>query len=101
MATVPAAAIRFVLTDINTVLGQQERQRLLHVSAPGMLEGACNPTQIQTDPASMSFCMLPIQEGAGHAVLSAYVEIVFDNADNRIPVRLAARAWLCEVLQMR
>jgi hypothetical protein len=27
------------------------------------------------------------QEGAGHAVLSAYVEIVFDNSDNRIPVR--------------
>lgn len=26
------------------------------------------------------------QEGAGHAVLSAYVEIVFDNADNRFPV---------------
>lgn len=26
------------------------------------------------------------QEGAGHQVLSAFVEIVFDNADNRIPV---------------
>lgn len=26
------------------------------------------------------------QEGAGHQVLSAFVEIVFDNSDNRIPV---------------
>ena len=30
-----------------------------------------------------------LQEGAGHAVLSAYVEIVFDNSDNRFPVRHA------------
>ena len=29
-----------------------------------------------------------LQEGAGHAVLSAYVEIVFDNSDNRFPVRI-------------
>lgn len=27
-----------------------------------------------------------VQEGAGHQVLSAFVEIVFDNSDNRIPV---------------
>eukprot|EP00899_Mesostigma_viride_P022420 jgi/Mesvir1/3362/Mv04256-RA.1 len=27
-----------------------------------------------------------LHEGAGHAVLSAFVEIVFDNSDNRIPV---------------
>jgi hypothetical protein len=26
------------------------------------------------------------QEGAGHSVVSAFVEIVFDNSDNRIPV---------------
>lgn len=26
------------------------------------------------------------QEGAGHAVLSSYVEIVFDNSDGRFPV---------------
>lgn len=30
--------------------------------------------------------LLVVQEGAGHAVLSAYVEIVFDNSDNRLPV---------------
>jgi hypothetical protein len=29
-----------------------------------------------------------VQEGAGHQVLSAFVEIVFDNSDNRIPVTL-------------
>lgn len=28
------------------------------------------------------------QEGAGHQVVSAFVEIVFDNSDNRIPVSL-------------
>ena len=27
-----------------------------------------------------------LHEGAGHAVMSAYVEIVFDNADGRLPV---------------
>eukprot|EP00894_Picocystis_sp_ML_P003562 jgi/Pico_ML_1/54079/g4504.t1 len=27
-----------------------------------------------------------LQEGAGHAVMSAFVELVFDNQDNRIPV---------------
>jgi hypothetical protein len=30
-----------------------------------------------------------VQEGAGHAVLSAFVELVFDNSDGRFPVR----AW--------
>jgi hypothetical protein len=28
-----------------------------------------------------------LQEGAGHAVLSAFVELVFDNSDGRFPVR--------------
>jgi hypothetical protein len=32
------------------------------------------------------YCCFPLQEGAGHQVLSAFVEIVFDNSDNRIPV---------------
>jgi hypothetical protein len=26
------------------------------------------------------------QEGVGHAVMSAYVEVVFDNSDSRLPV---------------
>ena len=38
-------------------------------------------------PSEHGCCLQP-QEGAGHAVLSAYVEIVFDNSDNRIPVSL-------------
>ena len=30
-----------------------------------------------------------LHEGAGLAVMTAYVELVFDNSDNRFPVRLA------------
>mmetsp|Transcript_30826 Transcript_30826/g.67303 ORF Transcript_30826/g.67303 Transcript_30826/m.67303 type:complete len:1195 (-) Transcript_30826:298-3882(-) len=49
-------AIRFVLSDFTTQMRQEERQRLLH-------------------------------DGAGvGSVLSAYVEIVFDNSDNRLPI---------------
>jgi structural maintenance of chromosome 3 (chondroitin sulfate proteoglycan 6) len=47
-------AIRFVLTDITSNTGQEERRHLLH-------------------------------EGAGQAVMSAYVELVFDNSDGRWP----------------
>jgi len=49
-------AIRFVLSDTYTSLGNQERTRLLH------------------------------GEGLGVSVMSAFVEIVFDNADSRIPI---------------
>ncbi|GMK53629.1 hypothetical protein CspeluHIS016_0102150 [Cutaneotrichosporon spelunceum] len=49
------AAIRFVLSDAYTTLSREERQRLLH-------EGTSTTT-----------------------TLSAYVEIVFDNADGRFP----------------
>lgn len=31
-----------------------------------------------------------IQEGTGPRVVSAYVEMIFDNSDNRIPVSLSA-----------
>lgn len=34
------------------------------------------------------------QEGAGHAVMSAYVEIVFDNMDQRLPVSRCV-CWQC------
>ena len=34
------------------------------------------------------------QEGAGHAVMSAYVEIVFDNSDNRLPASYTASSAL-------
>ncbi|KAK4870991.1 hypothetical protein LT330_000228 [Penicillium expansum] len=53
------AAIRFVLSDAYTHLGREERQALLHVD--------------------------PKQEGSGSAVMSAYVEIIFDNSDDRFP----------------
>lgn len=36
--------------------------------------------------ALMLTCVSICQEGAGHQVMSAFVEIVFDNSDNRIPV---------------
>ncbi|KAL1743691.1 RecF/RecN/SMC [Schizophyllum fasciatum] len=49
------AAIRFVLSDAYTSMGREERQSLLH-------EGVSTTT-----------------------TLSAYVEIVFDNSDNRFP----------------
>ena len=56
-------------------------------------------TQEAAVPLHVVACILatPLQEGAGHAVLSAYVEIVFDNSDNRIPVRWLTvhHAWLC------
>ena len=35
-----------------------------------------------------------LQEGAGHAVVSAYVEVVFDNSDGRFPVRRPAPSTL-------
>jgi hypothetical protein len=33
------------------------------------------------------------QDGAGQSVLSAYVEIVFDNSDNRLPVRTPSAVY--------
>ncbi|KAI5787050.1 RecF/RecN/SMC [Peziza echinospora] len=48
------AAIRFVLSDKYTQMGNEERAQLLH-------------------------------EGTGSAVMSAYVEIIFDNSDERFP----------------
>ena len=75
------AAVRFVLNDITSGLRPDDRQKLLHVSTPFisrkvvMLSAPSTPTSLVVS-----------QEGAGHAVLSAYVEIVFDNSDNRFPV---------------
>lgn len=99
------AAIRFVLDDLNSTLSQEERRRLLHVSLDaggaalgGMGLGAgvalCAPRTApltgctagpQAIPLHCAFCVRP-QESVGHHVLSAYVEIVFDNSDGRLPV---------------
>lgn len=35
-----------------------------------------------------SLLLLPPQEGTGPRVISAFVEIIFDNSDNRLPVRM-------------
>ena len=48
-----------------------------------------NSTVITVSRACHSYnAFVCLQEGAGHAVLSAYVEIVFDNSDNRFPVSI-------------
>lgn len=48
-----------------------------------------NSIVISTSRACHSYnVFVCLQEGAGHAVLSAYVEIVFDNSDSRFPVSL-------------
>ena len=72
-------AIRFVLSDQHGNLRAEERQHLLHVrmnmkfaSWFAFWKGAM-------------WLLLP-QEGAGSRLMSAFVEIVFDNSDGRIPV---------------
>lgn len=47
-----------------------------------------------------------MQEGTGSATISAYVEIVFDNSDNRFPVSdcilyILLLDWLTYVLMIR
>ena len=37
-------------------------------------------------PSLLPLLLLPLQESVGHAVMSAYVEVVFDNSDGRLPV---------------
>lgn len=68
-----------MLNDIFSGLRPDDRQKLLHVRVSKQA-----PQHILV----LTFTAFVLtQEGAGHAVLSAYVEIVFDNADNRFPVR--------------
>ena len=66
------AAIRFVLSDAYTQMGREERQALLHVSSSSIFP-CCNGM------------LNALQEGSGSAVMSAYVEIIFDNSDERFP----------------
>ncbi|PWZ39748.1 hypothetical protein Zm00014a_000323 [Zea mays] len=50
----------------------------------------CLPQLVQMDLANQ----ISFMEGAGHSVVSAFVEIVFDNSDNRIPLRaLLVHVW--------
>jgi hypothetical protein len=77
-----APAIRFVLSDMFQNLRSEDRGALLHV---------CLIFLLSISVLDISYwCLILIhdhcQEGAGHSVVSAFVEIVFDNSDNRIPV---------------
>ena len=108
------AAIRFVLGDIFTQMRPEERQALLHVRADppppairparaGMPQGGA-PSSLRLSRllwigVTESFgivvtSVLPrgAQEGTSLAVMSAYVELVFDNSDQRLPVRIPRRA---------
>lgn len=96
------AAIRFVLDDLNSSLSQEERRRLLHVSCrsgaarvasatssqPPVLHygQTCNPAFPPLPSLGVGALFSLLQESVGHHVLSAYVEIVFDNSDGRLPV---------------
>ena len=69
------SAIQFVLSDEFSHMGSEERQQLLHVWQLSL-----------SLSLSVPYCCTTAQEGAGPRVMSAFVEIVFDNSDNRIPV---------------
>lgn len=76
----------------------EERQQLLHVSPAAALQHtavyscthcACCPLlHAQCDHDCV--CVVYHQEGTGPRVASAFVEIIFDNSDNRIPVSHSA-----------
>ena len=93
------AAIRFVLSDLFQNLRAEDRQALLHVSLPSfmiqpILESSCLVPfpfsqltfEIVISHVNVDLPFLGHQEGAGHQVNSAFVELVFDNQDHRIPV---------------
>ena len=98
LPSLPVTAIRFVLADVFTTLRAEDRQRLLHVRVCAgekgrrSAAGARSPPQKPYAPHLTSphpllpFSLTLQQEGAGHAVTSAYVEVVFDNSDGRFPV---------------
>ena len=96
------AAIRFVLSDLFQNLRAEDRQALLHVSLSLIRKLPTCKSACWAHSGKFSFFRLTfatfiscvnfnlscsgIQEGAGHQVNSAFVELVFDNQDNRIPV---------------
>jgi hypothetical protein len=99
------AGIRFVLNDAFAGVGPEERQKLLHVRLlraaggvsckTGAFEAKCQRASAPPLEQLLTPWLLRVhavlcgvlQEGAGHAVVSAYVEIVIDNSDGRFPVR--------------
>lgn len=93
-----------MLNDAFAGVGPEERQKLLHVSGAEVAWPLlCLQHQLLDDRASnrasnssssRSFSstsptdmfVLVLQEGTGAAVMSGYVEVVFDNSDGRFPV---------------
>lgn len=77
------SAIQFVLSDEFSHLRPEQRLALLHVSTVRDA-GPRQTAALETE----SLLLLPPQEGTGPRVISAFVEIIFDNSDNRLPVRM-------------
>lgn len=69
-----------MLSDEFSHMRPEERQQLLHVSS------AAVHWPLYIVAITVCACALYLQEGTGPRVVSAFVEIIFDNSDNRIPV---------------
>ncbi|XP_020962796.1 structural maintenance of chromosomes protein 3-like isoform X2 [Arachis ipaensis] len=83
-------AIRFVLSDLYQNLRNEDRHSLLHVwHCAYFFIPTAGSDVLLFNFRTWAACfvdLFSVQEGAGHQVVSAFVEIVFDNSDNRIPV---------------
>ena len=66
--------------SINTVVGANGSGKSNFFSAIRFVLGDLYSTTHIEDRQAI------LHEGAGHAVTSAYVEIIFDNADGRLPI---------------
>lgn len=79
-------AIRFVLSDLFQNLRSEDRHALLHVCILNLFFPSLLLFFFSGTWWWFILSAKYEQEGAGHQVVSAFVEIVFDNSDNRIPV---------------
>lgn len=79
-------AIRFVIGDVFSTLRADDRTRLLHVRERREGEGGREGGRREPRRPPTNTPGSPPQEGAGAATATAYVELVFDNSDNRFPV---------------
>ncbi len=83
-------AIQFVLSDEFSHMRPEERQQLLHVSHIS----SWRQSKFSSSPLEYfqvgSYLFYPgsfLQEGTGPRVVTAFVEMIFDNTGSRIPVR--------------
>ena len=83
-----------MLNEGGSSLRQEDRQKLLFVRP-----GHCIQTMLRVHKQELTG-IWP-QEGAGQAVLSASVEITFDNSDNRFMVRLLSSAAAADQLVLQ